>query len=433
MAPSSSPTDPHPPYSAVPGHGETGLGRRAALLQRMRWSITHHSHFLQDSLEWILWFTKVVRLDQWVLSGRERSGGHRLVLLYAGNKAYPANRAYLRNTLFSAPCSEHYLGKAWFWRRAHWEQFKRSECVLEIAEAPRLLRAFFRTDRSLFIPSWIDGRVALTAPAILPFDHYSFRWEMRMIRKNQLGYTVSTDPAQLRLFYDTMYIPNISRVHQDGAVIDSFDVLLQGLKHGEILFITRDGEAIAGALMLFAGREAHMTYAGIKEGDTAYVRLGAVGALYYFGLLHAHARGCARVAFGWSRAFLEDGVLQFKRQRGMALTHPYKMGFSVRARIEAAAVQDFLRSNPFIFLDHGGFCGAFCIPAGEYWSEAETVSRAERYLMAGMPALHLYGLGPADPAPAQIPAALADKISLHPAADLFRPRGGRGRFRPRRV
>lgn len=387
-------------------------------LRRIQWSLVRWRHLPGDLVEWLIWFSQVLQVDQWVISGREATGGERLRLLYAGSSRYPANRAYLRKMIFNDACREHYLGKVWFWQRVHWEAFKEPACALEISETPRLLRALFRHGRSFFIPTWINGTADLSSPQVLPYDRYSFRWERRMIRKNQLSCQISTDPAQLRWFYETMYLPHISRVHQDGAVLASYDSLLREFGHGELLFVFQHGEAIGGALMLFERRQAHMIYMGIKDGDTAHVAEGAVGAIYYFGMLHARARGFTRVAFGWSRPFLKDGVLHYKKQRGLTLGWIYKMGFSVRVRREVAGARDFLRNHPFIFLDKRSLYGALFIAAGEALTEEAVGQYHADYFVPGLRALILCPLGSGDP-PQEIPGPQREVVQLRRAEDLL--------------
>jgi len=53
--------------------------------------------------------------------------------------------------------------------------------------------------------------------------------------------------------------------------------------------------------------------AGVRGGNREYVQAGAVAALYEFALRHAEEKGCRKVKFYRSRAFLQDGALRFKR------------------------------------------------------------------------------------------------------------------------
>jgi hypothetical protein len=91
----------------------------------------------------------------------------------------------------------------------------------------------------------------------------------------------------------------------------------QWFRHGGVLFAEQDGVRLAGMLYMRFGRQYHICVMGTMDGRYEPVRLGAMAALWIFGIRHARDMGCTRVVFGGSRAVLQDGVLRFKAKWGV--------------------------------------------------------------------------------------------------------------------
>ncbi len=352
---------------------------------------------------------RALKLDFWVISGEEVSSGNPLSLLYAGHNAYPENRTYLRKIAFADQCSEVYLGKRWRWSRSVRKSALEHACSLEWVETPDwLFSRLFQTD-SFFIPSWLMGEIDLSAQTILPLDRYSFKFEKKKIARNQLSYRLSTDPEEFDLFYHTMYVPYAKKVHGEGAVIADYERLKKQRQNQKMLFILQQGQTIAGCLIQYEGRRPHLLYMGIKDSDYAHIRAGAMGAIYYFGLLSLGSEGYTRAAVGWSRAFLNDGVLLYKKQRGACLAESYPIGFRLKVAQASAGAKAFLKNNPFITIVKGKYYGALFIDEGQQLSDHAFEEMETKYYMEGMAALIVYPLAPGG---SSVPAPFADRIRI---------------------
>jgi len=352
---------------------------------------------------------RALKLDFWMLSGEEASSGNPLRLLYAGHNAYPENKAYLRKIVFADQCSEVYLGKRWRWNRSVRKSALEHGGSLELVETPGWLYSRLERTDSFFIPSWLMGEIDLSAPTILPLDRYSFNFEKKKIARNHLSSRLSTDPEEFDLFYHTMYVPYTRKNHGEGAVIASYERLKKQQQNQKILFILQKGQAIAGCLIQFEGRRPHLLYMGVKDGDYAHIRAGAMGAIYYFGLLSLGSDGYSRAAVGWSRAFLNDGVLLYKKQRGACLAESYPIGFRLKVAQASAGARAFLKNNPFLYVEKGKYYGALFIDEGQQLSDHEFEEMKTKYYMEGMAALIIYPLAPGA---RRVPAPFADRIRI---------------------
>jgi hypothetical protein len=165
----------------------------------------------------------------------------------------------------------------------------------------------------VFTVRWIRQEISLNTTCE---ELFSDR-ERKRERKKALAfpYETSRDPADLQVFYDTMYLPFLRTRHQHPTILE-FDYLLNNYlkKNGELLFIKKDGEVIAGGLCNLVGETYLLGTLGLK--DEAFINEGAIAALYYYGIRLAYERGAKFVDLGLSRPFLSDGVVIYKRKWG---------------------------------------------------------------------------------------------------------------------
>lgn len=253
------------------------------------------------------------------------------------------------------------------------------------------------------------GEIDLSAQTILPLHRYSFSFEKKKIAQNQLSYRLSTDSEEFDLFYHTMYVPYTRKVHGEGAVIASYERLRKQQKNQRMLFILQQGQAIAGCLIQYEGRRPHLLYMGVKDSDSAHIKAGTMGAIYYFGLLSIGSEGYKKAAVGWSRAFLKDGVLLYKKQRGAVLAESYAIGFWLKVTRACAGAEAFLKNNPFLFIAEGKYYGALFIDGGQQLSDQEFEEIKAKYYMEGMAALIVYPLAPGVKS---VPAPFTDRIRI---------------------
>ncbi len=121
-----------------------------------------------------------------------------------------------------------------------------------------------------------------------------------------------------------------------------------------------------------------------------------------------HEKGYQRAGLGWSRPFLRDGVLQFKKKWSQKITAGYTNSFALRILSDTPATRACLGNNPFIFCRGGRFYGAVFVNAGQPLPAEEIQRIAHDYSHPGLSRLLIYRLGGE---PAAMPHAAAAPLS----------------------
>jgi hypothetical protein len=289
-----------------------------------------------------------------------------------------------------------------------------------IIEVPEFLRILFTKMSYIYIPSWVDGEV----DAFSPKKSGSVQTDLRRIKKHELSYEVTDELNQFDNFYNHMHLPYIAEAFGRKAVILSHDYMKNEFgKHGlynDLLLIKKEEEYIAGMLLGYNKWGIYLHPLGVKDGNFDYVKDGAIGALFYFPLQISKKMGYRKVNFGLTRAFLKDGVFQFKKKRGVKIVGSSKMGFILKPLSMSAAIRGFLSNNPFVHIDERGFNGAVFIENDRPLSEEDFMRIYKEYYSPGMVKLFIYRIGKVDKKTEDVvPADIADSIKLDSARNLF--------------
>jgi predicted N-acyltransferase len=85
---------------------------------------------------------------------------------------------------------------------------------------------------------------------------------------------------------------------------------------GRLLFITKDNEAVAGALSLVDDGTLVFRRTGVLDEDETHIEGGVQLALYYFQIKYANEHKLRAVDSMMSAPFLNDGVHKDKREWG---------------------------------------------------------------------------------------------------------------------
>jgi hypothetical protein len=159
---------------------------------------------------------------------------------------------------------------------------------------------------------WIRQRLDITTGAD---ELLNRKWILRERKKaEQFQPVFSTDPADLDLFYEKMYVAYIMKRFKDPGIIKKAIFQKSLGKTSELCLLKKDGQPVAGCLFDHVGDAYILLTLGVT--DEAYVKEGATAALYYYGIRRAHGLGAKYIDFGLSRPFISDGVLQYKGRWG---------------------------------------------------------------------------------------------------------------------
>jgi hypothetical protein len=206
--------------------------------------------------------------------------------------------------------------------------------------------------RMVKLPYYIAQTAEIPPPdsnLLASFRDLSTTSNLNKIRKAGFGYYISNDPAQLEVFYQTMYKPFIQGRHRDAARILSWPSFKRIHANMELLLITKDNKQVAGALNLQTN-SCYTGYAnGVLNADEQLLKDGVVSAIYWFGIVEAHRRGCTTVNLGTTRPFLKNGVLAYKKKwGGQVITDDNEAEFQLLACGNQLAAQRFFEATPFI-------------------------------------------------------------------------------------
>jgi hypothetical protein len=136
--------------------------------------------------------------------------------------------------------------------------------------------------------------------------------DFRRVRRQGFGREFSTSAADFDFFYTRCYRPYIHQRHGRAAELAPRWMLRLVHRCGGILWITRQGERLAGDIILRRGAYFTPVVTGLLDGREDLLRQGALTALYVHGLEQARELGCTRILLGGSRPSLHDGVLRYK-------------------------------------------------------------------------------------------------------------------------
>jgi hypothetical protein len=330
------------------------------------------------------------RPQAWLLHGAERDSGTPLAILFAGQLE---NKNYLAHLAFAGSPMEVSFGRRWL-RQLLPPGATRppNEADLLVVEMPERLRQRYEHGFEYFIPCWVGGEVA--------FAHAFERWQrsknakedLRRMRKHEMTYEVTRNPAAFERFYTQMYLPYVYNIFGDHAFLMSREEMVAAQDHAELFLLKVRGEVVLGQIVVYEPNRARAWSVGVKDGDRSHLKSGAMKALDYLLFQYLAEKGYQSVHMGASRPFLRDGALNYKKRLGMRLTDYGSRGFAVRCRAESLGARAFLAGNPFIHVDGRRLKGAvFADPAALGSEQARTEYRAQ-YEFAGVSETTLFSL-----------------------------------------
>jgi hypothetical protein len=128
---------------------------------------------------------------------------------------------------------------------------------------------------------------------------------------------VSTALADVKYFYENMFVPYTMKRYGKYAVIDSYEEILSMIaQQGMLMLMLREGQPVAASLCQRKGDELDYKRVGILDGNEEVLAVGGLMAIYYYMIDYAIAHNFQSVGLGQSRSFLTDGVFNNKARWG---------------------------------------------------------------------------------------------------------------------
>lgn len=328
------------------------------------------------------------RPQVWRLEGRERASGAPLAILFAGQIE---NKNYLANLAFADSPADQALGRRWLWALLPPVGKRESDGVdLRIIELYESQRRWLRRRFQFFVPIWIGGEVDLPSRVARQQNSKNSKEDLRRMRKNETTYEVTRDPEAFEDFYSNMYLPYIKNRYGNRAFSMSHDEMAGIYGHSDLFFVKVRGERVAGQILLYENDRVRAWSIGVKDGDSSYVKAGAIKALDYLLFQHLAERGYKALHMGASRPFLLDGVLRYKRRLGLRVIDHTARYFSLSFSVGSAGANAFAANNPFIYESGGAYRGALFIEADLPLSQEQYREFYAEYYIDGLAGLSLF-------------------------------------------
>lgn len=354
-------------------------------------------------------FVNKYKIDLWLIEGKEKNSKTPIAVLCS---AIDQERSYLATLVFQETYSESYIGRYWLWdinKITDKTEKKYSMILLDIKKSRR---KFLKINNCFYIPGWVEGIIDLPLSKTVT-NRESFKSDIRKIKNNALTYEVTQDINKFDNFYHNMYLPYISNAHGNSAYLHSYEIKKEQFQGNDLLLVTKDEKYIAGMMIMRFKDSPRLKSLGILDGNKEYLNYSSISALYYFSLLYAEDKGFSSINAGTSRAFLKDGVLQYKKKWGHRIIDISSRAFTIKIISNTPATRAFLANNPFIFDDQDSICGAVFLNCSEKISQ-ELIKQINRdYFYPGLSKLFIYLPSEKEmPDPDVIPPELSEHIAF---------------------
>ncbi len=362
-------------------------------------------------------YLSIFRLDLWTIEGEEVSSKQHLDISYAGSEK---NKNYLAKLAFGDSYKEKYLGKIWLWVFFKVIKEKRHNSSLMVAEVSTVLSVLFSKNNCFFIPCWVSGEIDIATAINSLTTRESLKSDLRRIRKNKLCFELTNELSQLNYFYYNMYLPYITKAHGNEAIVMDYDFIANRFKGCDLMLVKKDKEYIAGVLIISTKTKARLWYLGVKDGNSNYIKDGALGALYYFSIFHLKGKGFKRLGSGLTRPFLKDGVLQYKKKWGLRIHSGFSSSFLVKQLSETTGTRGFFLNNPFIYSEKNKLNSAIFLESAKPICKSDFEKLYNDYYLEGISKLFIYRYGEGDCGIREdFISDFHEKLAIHCVKDLF--------------
>lgn len=323
---------------------------------------------------------RLLRISLWIVEGCEATSGAPLSIFHAGRDPIDP---YFARLIFGDTYHVREAGGTWIWNLSRAIRRRGRGCALAFVEIRKSDPEPLRMLEGFHIPLWLVGECDLPCPQSI-LKATSVRSDLELIRRNELRSEITRDERHFDDFYENMYLPHVKRSHGEGAQIRSYGEVKKSFENGELLLIKQQEQVIAGLLIEYRDGVPQLQNLGARDGNRDYLRCGGVAALYYFALSALADQGHEKVGFGGSRAFLDDGVLRYKRKWGHRIVGVRGRSLVLRILKYSPGATAFLTAHPFIHQKDGALVAAVFDPSGHPASAKDLRRIERRYAHSGL-------------------------------------------------
>jgi hypothetical protein len=236
-----------------------------------------------------------------------------------------------------------------------------------------------RYPNSFLLPRWMEMNLDIE----LSLKKSRINNITRNIKKYSLKYEIREGSEAFDLFYHKMYKPYLIKRHGESADISDYRHFSRKY-HNEkckLFFIIFKNEPVAAAFIETKKNGHRLSAFGILDGSDEIFKMGVIGALYYFVMLHYYEKGFSSIMIGSSMAVVFDGVTEFKMQIG---AEPYLEDLPERHKYYFIPMNSkprtikILKMNPLFYLTSGRLNIATFNSSMDYSNKADFLKLLKR-------------------------------------------------------
>jgi len=328
---------------------------------------------------------KLIKPNIWILENNDKATQKTLKIIYIGSSMH---KNYIVRTVFNDACDELYLGKKFIWHAYYLVSKNRYKCSLAIIEGTFLDKFLYNSTQDFLVPIWIESFVDLPLVA----TNKAAKEDFRRVRKNKLEYIVTRDSQKIYDFYHDMYSQITKVKYKNEAFEISYNSVVQKMKKKctGLLLIKKEDTFISGSIINRCSDIPNLWINGIK--DTKYMKDRALVATYIFPCEYLCKQGYKKLSFGYTRSFLNDGVLNYKKKWQITLKTASQRGYILKPLKATEALEDFFISNPFIYMKDNKLYGAVFINENENYSQENYEKFKKQYYTKGLSELNIFSI-----------------------------------------
>jgi GNAT acetyltransferase-like protein len=190
------------------------------------------------------------------------------------------------------------------------------EADLILAEVHRWVTPSFRGAGWIIVPDSVrwSGEAAHLPPAV---PCKSLREDLRKLRRHRYVLEQVEGPSAWDEFHRSLLVPQALARFGDAAWLPSRWFLRELAAKGQLHFLYREDQLVAGIATVRHGDTLWLSISGIRDGDDALLRQGVGVALWIKTFEYARQQGCRRIDAGRTSPFVNEGVHQYKRKWGL--------------------------------------------------------------------------------------------------------------------
>jgi hypothetical protein len=226
------------------------------------------------------------------------------------------------------------------------------EADMVVAEVHRWLAPRFRRAGWLIVPNSVrwHGDVA-SVPPLEPSR--SLLANLAKIRKHGFSLLQASGPGDWAEFYETMVEPQARARHGSRVWLPSPALRRAIAQRGTLHLVMENGVRVAGACTIPNGDTLWFPLIGVRAGDPQLLQRGASVAALALPVEWARTQNYRRLDLGRTGPFVNDGLLQYKRNWGFVPV-PDPLTHFTALWLGSNAARQVFRHQPVLVEDGAG-------------------------------------------------------------------------------